>query len=74
MESASFVAVVTAVLSVVSVFLGAKYRKLLGRGRLFAELLDDIIAAAEDDNVTEEEFQKIVAEAKKVTAEVGSNL
>ena len=70
MESSSFVAVVTAVLSVVSLFLGVKYRKWLERGRLFAELLDDIIAAAEDDNVTEEEFQKIVAEAKKVTAEV----
>ena len=70
MESDSIVAIATAVLSAVSVFLGAKYRKWLGRGRLFAELLDDIIAAAEDDNVTEEEFQKIVAEAKKVAAEV----
>ena len=43
-------------------FLGAKYLKWLEWGRLFAELLDDIVAAAED------EFQKIVAEAKKVAA------
>ncbi|WNZ30037.1 MAG: hypothetical protein IAX21_04075 [Candidatus Bathyarchaeota archaeon] len=71
MEIGSIIAVATATLSIASVFLGAKYRKWLGKGRLFAELLDDIIAAAEDDNVTEEEFQKIVAEAKKVTAEVG---
>ena len=38
MESGSFIAVATAVLSLVSVFLGAKYRKWLERGRLFAEV------------------------------------
>ena len=70
MESNSFVAVVTAVLSVVSLFLGAKYSKWLDRGRLFAKLFDDIVAAAEDDKISEEEFQKIVAEAKKVAAQV----
>jgi len=70
MESGSIVAAVSAILTVVSVFLGAKYRKLLERGRLFAELLDNIIAAAEDDKISEKEFQKIVAEAKKVAAQV----
>jgi hypothetical protein len=70
MESSSIIAVVTAVLSIVSVFLGAKYRKWLERGRLFAKLFDDIVAAAEDDKISEEEFQKIVAEAKKVAAQV----
>ena len=68
MESGSFVAVATAVLSIVLVFLGAKYRKWLERGRLFAELFDDLVAAAEDDKVSEEEFQKIVAKAKLVAA------
>ena len=68
MESSSFVAVATAVLSIVSVFLGVKYRKWLVRGRLFAELFDDLVAAAEDDKVSEEEFQKIVAKAKLVAA------
>jgi hypothetical protein len=63
-------------LSVVSVFLGAKcaraakYRKWLERGRLFAKLFDDIVAAAEDDEISEEEFQRIVAEAKKVAAQM----
>ena len=71
MESGSIVTVVTAVLSLVSVVLGAKYRKWLERGRLFAKLFDDIVAAAEDDKVTEEEFQRIVAEAKKVASERG---
>jgi hypothetical protein len=70
MEIGSFIAVVTAVLSVVSLFLGAKYRKWLDRGRLFAKLFDDIVAAAEDDKISEEEFQKIVAEAKKVAAQM----
>ena len=70
MEIGSIVAVATAVLSVVSVFLGSKYRKWLERGRLFAELFDDLVAAAEDDKVSEEEFQEIVAKAKKIAAEV----
>ena len=69
MESGSFIAVITAFLSIISVFLGTKYRKWLARGRLFAGLLDEIIAAAEDDKVLEEEFQKIVAQAKKVASQ-----
>ena len=70
MESSSFVAVATAILTIVSVFLGTKYRKWLARGRLFAELFDDIVTAAEDDKVSEEEFQEIVAKSKKVATEV----
>ena len=70
MESGSFVAVLSAVLTVVSVFLGAKYRKWLEKGRLLAALLDDIIEAAEDDKVSEEEFQNIVAKTKQVIADV----
>ena len=70
MESSSFVAVATAILTIVSVFLGTKYRKWLERGRLFAELFDDIVAAAQDDKVSEEEFQQIVAKAKKVASKV----
>ena len=69
MESSSIVAVATAVLALVSVFLGAKYRKWLERGRLFAELLSDIIRAAEDDKISEEEFQNIVAATKQGAAE-----
>ena len=66
MENDSIIILTTAVLSIVSAFLGTKYRKWLAKGRLFAELLDEIIAAAEDDKISEEEFQRIVAEAKKV--------
>ena len=70
MESGSIVALVSAVLTVVSLFLGTKYKKWLGKGRLFAMLLDDIIDAAEDDKVTEEEFQNLVAATKQVLADV----
>ena len=70
MESGSFVTVATAVLSLVSVFLGAKYKKWLERGRLFAKLFDDIVAAAEDDKISEEEFQSIIVKAKLVAAGV----
>ena len=70
MESGSIVAVATAILTIVSVLLGAKYRKWLEKGRLFAKLFDEIIAAAEDDKVSEEEFQLIVADAKKVAADI----
>jgi len=70
MESSSIVAAATAILTVVSVFLGSKYRKWLERGRLFAELFDDLVAAAEDDKISEEEFQEIVAKAKKVASKV----
>jgi CRISPR/Cas system CSM-associated protein Csm2 small subunit len=70
MDSGSFAAVVSAVLALASVVLGVKYRQGLEKARLFAELLSDIITAAEDDKVSEEEFRQIVAAAKQVAANV----
>ncbi|PVX26222.1 MAG: hypothetical protein CW691_02115 [Candidatus Bathyarchaeum sp.] len=70
MEISLIVALITTILSVVSVFFGTKYRKWLERGKLFAKLFDDIVAAAEDNEISEEEFQKIVADGKKVAAKV----
>lgn len=69
MESDLIVAVASAVLAVVSVFFGAKYQKWLAKARLLTKLLEDIIAAAEDDEVSEEEFQSVVATAKQIVAE-----
>ena len=71
MENGSIVALTTAILTIVSVFLGAKYRKWVVKGRLFAKLFDDIVAAAEDEKISEEEFQRIVTEAKKVATAMG---
>ena len=70
MDSTSFVALISAFLAVVSVFLGVKYRQGLKKGRLFADLLEDIIDAAEDDEVSEDDFQNLVAATKQVAADV----
>ena len=69
MDSGSLVAVVSAVLTVVSVVLGVKYRKWLEKARLFAKLLENIVEAAEDDKVSEEELKQIIAKAKQLAEE-----
>lgn len=69
METGSIAAVATAVLAIASAFLGAKYRKWLRRARLFAELLDGIVSAAEDDEVSEEELKQIIAKSKQLAGE-----
>lgn len=48
--------------------LGAKYKQGKGKAKQLLDLLNAIIEAAEDDKVTEEEFQKIVADAKVLLA------
>jgi hypothetical protein len=48
--------------------LGAKYKQGKGKAKQFLNLLNAIIEATEDDKVTEEEFQKIVADAKALLA------
>ena len=52
-------ALTTIILALISIFLGAKYRQL-------KQFLKTVVAAAEDDAVSEEEFQEIVAAAKKL--------
>lgn len=65
MENGSIIAVATAVLSIISVFLGTKYKNWLERV-VSSQTFFMIVAAAEDDKVTEEKFKDIVTEAKKV--------
>jgi hypothetical protein len=61
MDATSISVLASAILALVSTGIGAKYwtkvKQLLG-------LLNEIIAAAEDDKISEEEFQDIVAKAK----------
>jgi len=52
-------ALITIILALISAFLGAKYRQL-------KQFLKTVVAAAEDEAVSEEEFQEIVAAAKKL--------
>jgi len=73
METGSIVAVFSAVLAFAAAFLGAKYRKWLGKARLFAGLLDDIFSAAEDDEVSEEELRQIIARAKQLEEAVNAD-
>lgn len=70
MDSGSIAALVSAILALALVVLGVKYRQGLEKARLFAELLEEIITAAEDNQVSEEEFQQIVAKAKQVAADM----
>jgi len=58
MENA-FAALITILLGLISVFLGVRYRQL-------KQLLKTVVAAAEDDAVSEEEFSEIVAQPEKL--------
>jgi hypothetical protein len=64
MDCGSIAVLVGGILTVASAVLGAKYRQGKGKAKQLLDLLNAIIGAAEDDRVTEEEFQKIVADAK----------
>ena len=55
--------VVTFVLSIVASVAGVKYKR--GKDKV-TKLLLDVIAAVQDDKVSEEECQKIAADAKAV--------
>ncbi|WGM90160.1 MAG: hypothetical protein NUK63_03330 [Candidatus Bathyarchaeum tardum] len=66
MESALIVALVSAVLAIVSVCFGTKYRKLLAKARLFTNLLNKIISAVEDDNISGEELQQLITTSKEL--------
>ena len=64
MDYGSIAVLVGGILTVASAVLGGKYRQGKGKAKQLLDLLNAIIEAAEDDKVTEEEFQKIVADAK----------
>jgi CRISPR/Cas system CSM-associated protein Csm2 small subunit len=64
MEYASIAILIGSALASASVLLGAKYQQGKGKAKQLAELLTTIIEAAQDDEVTEKEFQKIVSSAK----------
>jgi hypothetical protein len=66
MDSASIVALTTAFLAVISVFLGVKYRQGLKKIKQFAQLLNEIVEAAEDNEISEDELRQIVVKAKQI--------
>jgi hypothetical protein len=66
MDYAIIATIVTLVLTLAASVFGAKYSQGKGKLAKIAGLLDDVVVAAQDDQVTEAEFQKIVADAKAV--------
>jgi len=66
MEYESISVLIGASLTITSLILGAKYRQGKGKAKQLTDLLSTIIKAAEDDEITDKEFQKIVASAKAV--------
>lgn len=64
MEYASAAVLVGAFLTIVSAVFGLKYTQGKDKAKQLIDLLTTVIKAAEDNEVTEEEFQKIVASAK----------
>lgn len=68
MEIESFAVLVTAILSVVSVFLGVKYRHWVNKAKLFSKLLGELVVAIEDDKLSEDEVQQLITTAKELMA------
>jgi hypothetical protein len=66
MEYSSVAVLVGTLLAASSVIFGAKYKLGKDKAKQLSDLLTTIIKAAQDDEVTEKEFQKIVASVKKL--------
>jgi hypothetical protein len=64
-------AVATLLLAVASALFGAKYKQVKGKASQARDLLDGVIEAAEDDEVSEKDFQKVVASAKRLMSAEG---
>jgi len=59
-------AVAALLLAIASALFGAKYKQAKGKATQLRDLLDCILEAAKDDEVSEKEFQKIVDSALRL--------
>ena len=66
MDYASLAVLVGTILAATSVVFGAKYNQGKAKAKELVQLLNQVIEAAEDNEVSEEEFQKIVTSSKKI--------
>ena len=66
MDYASIAVLVGTVLAAASIIFGAKYQQGKVKAKELAQLLTAVIEAAEDNEVSEEEFQKIVSSSKQI--------
>ncbi len=67
LDATSVVALASSFLTIAGVAIGAKWQYSKSKAYQLTHLLELILEAAEDDKVTEEEFQGIVAAAKSLT-------
>ena len=64
MDASSIAALVTSTLTIIGVLAGAKWQLGKSKAAQLTQLLNLILSAAEDDAVSEAEFQGIVTAAK----------
>jgi len=69
-DAGTFAQILTLVLSIVAAYFGAKYTGAKTKAEQVAELINEIVIAAKDNAVTEEEFQKIVDAAKVIAGKI----
>jgi hypothetical protein len=69
LDTTSISVLAGALLAVISLTFGATYQKVKAKLKQLKDLLTTIIAAAEDDKVSEEEFQDILAKAKALLSQ-----
>ncbi len=67
LDATSIVALASSFLTIAGVVIGAKWQYSKSKACQLTKLLDLILEAAEDDKITEDEFQGIVAAAKSLT-------
>ena len=67
MDASNIIALASSFLTIGGVLVGAKWQYSKSKATQLTRLLDVILEAAEDDKVTEEEFQGIVTAAKSLT-------
>jgi hypothetical protein len=70
LDAVSATALASAALTILSVLLGTKYRAGKSKAKQLAKLLTTVVLAAEDDEVTEDEFHGIVVAAKALLNEL----
>jgi hypothetical protein len=66
MDYASIAVLIGTALAAASALFGAKYKQGKAKAKQLTQLLTEVIEAAEDNEVSEEEFQKIVASSKQI--------
>jgi hypothetical protein len=70
LDAISAAALASAVLTILSVLLGTKYRAGKAKAKQLTKLLTTIVEVAEDDEVTEDEFHSAVEAAKALLNEL----